>query len=495
MRPAPTWIAGIVAILLFSHGDRGVAQDAVTVTPIEYVPYSVAVQVSLPENPDAHIADAAAWLSELQAAIIRRAGPRWALTVQRDSQAAWSRPSAWRDLNAAKASKLVTDNPADFIYLVQLSSTGGTLSGEVRVWEPLVSVLSPLRKATAVDSRELPEQVAQAVWELFRPRGHWQKIDDAQARLRVQAAGLGTDSALPPLLDVGEVFNPWIVLRKRDQSVDRIVPQSWTYLIAETLIDGRGQARIVSGLRNPLTLKPRGRVEFVAIAARPQWSETTITFRRQSSPPEVLAAHETQWYADQFPIDEEHPPKVARQLTDRFGKMTLQKMPEARLGWLTITSGSQLLARLPIVPGEEHQREVMLPDDSLRLQVEGQLQLVQSDLVSFVATRTALIAITRASAKKSDWEAVDARLKQLNLLPSPQSFLDRVNAIRVAAVAKARSAKDRTTEQRVSRMTDDTAELVKRYLNDDKLAVLKEEVAELRAADVEPPDAPKAKTP
>lgn len=38
-------------------------------------------------------------------------------------------------------------------------------------------------------------------------------------------------------------------------------------------------------------------------------------------------------------------------------------------------------------------------DDRLRLQVEGLLQLVESDLVSFVATRTALMAITCGSEK------------------------------------------------------------------------------------------------
>ena len=63
----------------------------------------------------------------------------------------------------------------------------------------------------------------------------------------------------------------------------------------------------------------------------------------------------------------------------------------------------------------------MLPDDSLRLQVEGQLQQVQSDLVSFVATRTALMAIARVSAKKQDWANVDERTRQLDALPTPQS--------------------------------------------------------------------------
>lgn len=469
------------------------AQEAPAVLPIEYVPYSVTVDVQAPADVESLIREPERWQSDLLGAMNRQVGPRWDLTLTLGSDAAWARSSVWRAMQASTIRSHIHDPKAEFVYLVRLQQRGGSVAAEVRVWEPLVAALSPVRTVTVQDPRDLPDRIATTAWELFRPRGHWQKVDDGHARLQIQAAGLGADSALPPLIEPGESFVPWIVLRKRDQSVDRTVPQLWTYLIADKLQEGRGDARIASGLRNPLSLKPRGRVEFIAVAARPQWNETTITFRRQSSPPEVLAAHETLWQADQFPRDETNPPPVHRQLTNRFGTVTLSRDPTSRLGWLSISSGRQLLARLPVVPGEEHQREVLLTDDRLRLQVEGQLQLVESDLVSFVATRTALMAITRAAAKKSEWENVDARLKQLNALPTPQSFADRVSAIRVNATAGARKQKDRTAEQRIARMADDTLELVTRYLNDDKLTVLKEEVAELRAADMEANDVQKGK--
>lgn len=485
----------LVATLLVIVVQPAAAQDAPPVTPIEFVPYSVAVEVHVPAGLESTTHEAGRWQNDLRGAIHRQVGPRWEVALTLGSDATWARASVWRDFSAATAGSYFRELSAEFVYLVRLQHRGGLFSAEIRVWEPLVAALSPVRTVTVKDPRELSERIAITAWDLFRPRGHWQKIDDDRARLQIQAAGLGTDSALPPLVEPNEAFVPWIVLRKRDQSVDRTVPQLWTYLIADKLRDGRGEARIASGLRNPLALKPRGRVEFIAVAARPQWSETTIIFRRQSSPPEVLAAHETQWQTDQFPVDETHSPPIQHQLTNRFGNVTLQRDPASRLGWLSISSGRQLLARLPVVPGEEHQREVMLLDDRLRLQVEGQLQLVESDLVSFVATRTALMAITRAAAKKSEWEQVDARLKQLDGLPSPQSFADRVSAIRVNAIASARKQKDRTAEQRIARLADDTLELVTRYLNDDKLTVLKEEVAELRAADTEAADLLKSKKP
>lgn len=220
----------------------------------------------------------------------------------------------------------------------------------------LVAALSPVRTVTVKDPRELSERIAITAWELFLLRGHWQKIDDSRARLQIQAAGLGADSALPPLVEPNEAFVPWIVLRKRDQSVDRTVPQLWTYLIADKLQDGRGEARIASGLRNPLSLKP----------VRPAWNSSLLTARPQwkshdyfSSPIFAaggLAPHETQWQTDQFPVDEANPPPIQRQLTNRFGNVTLQRDPASRLGWLSISSGRQLLARLPVVPGEEHRR-------------------------------------------------------------------------------------------------------------------------------------------
>lgn len=88
------------------------------------------------------------------------------------------------------------------------------------------------------------------------------------------------------------------------------------------------------------------------------------------------------------------------------------------------------------------------------------------------------------------------RGQQLDGLPTPQSFADRVNrdsgeCHRVFA----RKQKDRTAEQRIARLADDTLETRTRYLNDDKLTVLKEEVAELRAADTEAADLLKSKKP
>lgn len=494
-----TWplliFASFVTTVMGQESPPPATPVAPTEIPIEYRPYSVAIDVHLAAGLETVIPYAEAWLSELRSAIHREAGPRWISSLQFVPDATWARPAVWRVLNSTSAGEHIPVHTEDFIYLVRMQSVAGALTADVCVWEPMVKFLSPVRTVRVQDPRELCDQLGDALWTLFRPRAHWQQVDDFQARLQVQAGGLGVDAGLPPLIAPGEAFVPWIILRKRDQSIDRTVPQFWTYLIADPLQDGRGTARIVSGLRNPLSLKPRGRVEFVAVAARPQWDETTITFRRQSTPPQVLAAHETLWQADQFPIDESNPLAVHRQLTDRAGQITLQHDPESRLGWLTISSGRQLLARLPVVPGEEPAREVMLPDDRLRLQVEGQLQLVESDLVSFVATRTALMAITRAAAKKSEWDAVDARLKQLDALPTPQSFADRVSAIRVNAIALARQQKDRTTEQRIARMADDTLELVSRYLNDDKIAVLKEEAAELRKADTEAAELLKGKKP
>lgn len=475
----PCHILLICAFVCLARLSR--ADDGEFITPIEFVPYSVSIHIH------AHLEEAGDVQNSLRAAIHRFSGERWSLETTRETAPRWATTAAWNALNSDSVAPLLDASNAEFIYLVRMREQADWIVTDVRLWEPLLRSLSPVRTVTARDPRTMPDLVAAAVWDLFRPRGRWKKLDDSRVEMQVQAAGLGLESGLPPLIRPLELFSPWIVIRKRDQSVERTVPQPWTYLVADELNEGRGTARIVSGLRSPLGLKPRGRVEFLAVAARALWSETELTFHRQSSPPQVLAAHEVQWHRDQFPWDEAHPPEIQRRLTDRFGRVTLKRDAEAPLFWLSITSGSQLLARLPVIPGEEHRQEVMLPDDSLRLQVEGQLQQVQSDLVSFVATRTALMAIARASAKKQDWTIVDERTRQLDALPTPQNFLDRVTAVRVTAVNKAKERRDRLSEQRILRMTDDTVELVKRYLNDEKIALLKEELSELRKAAVDDP--------
>jgi hypothetical protein len=169
-------------------------------------------------------------------------------------------------------------------------------------------------------------------------------------------------------------------------------------------------------------------------------------------------------------------------VTDRNGQVTLAgaTQPLEKPLWLFVRSGQNLLARVPIVPGIRADEVLELPDDTLRLEVEGQVAQLQSELVDTVARRAVVAAMARNRAKSRQWTEVDEFLKKLQTMPGATAFAADLSAIRLNSIKTARSHKDKATELRIQKLCDETAELIRNYLDDDKVRELQEEIVELK---------------
>lgn len=476
------------------------SEDAVRPLPIEFQPYRVQVRLTTGDSDPRSVRISQQVQSQLPALVERTIGPRW--------QTDWS-------ANTDPAAL-----PFDVEYRVVITSTVQGAAATVQAREPLWPHASPTLKVQVADVRELPYELVRTLHRLFRPQARWERVDDDSIRLRIQGAALAVPDPGLPLVNEAEVWTPWLVFRQRDGSVQQTSVVPWTLFRSESIADGRGSAIVFSGLRNPLLGRPRGRVELRAVATRAQWSTTRLELRSQSAqsralvahdvrlrleldtaidtmpetdaalldstPPESASANETDTPAD----DADAPEQEQRLLSDRRGMVTLPPIDDASFVWVTIFSGGQRLAMVPVVPGAVETLQLELPDDVLRLRVEGQLQLLQSDVVAVVAERAALILACRAAAKRLKWDEVDARLEQLQKLPTIDVFLEQITGFRVAAVAQARDLKDPLSERRILRQCDEVVAVLRKFLADDKLRLLQEEMQELRAASADLPAAP-----
>ncbi len=465
----------LLAVAVFLPEMVVAEQDAVEFdTPLEHRAYPVGVRLSA-------TLDSATLIEtqrDLATALDRTFGAAWSLEWTTQADAAWCTTTAWRELRRQPPPDLPADHAAEFF--IRLTNTVTGLAAELCHWEPLSESWSAVETVTTADPRTLPEDIARACRRQFRPRCRWEKTSDTAVRLRVQGASFGGT----PLTSPTDIFVPWVIFRTRDKEIERRLPQPWTYLVTTSLTNGIGTARVASGLRSPLSLKPRGRVEFWGIAAIPGWSATTIRCERQTKPPVPLAAHTVVIEPDQEPTIEDQKSDAdagVTVLTNRQGELTLPRH-DHQLQWISITSGSLLLARLPVLPGEFAERTIQLPDDTLRLAVEGDLQRLETDLVALVAARATLMNLARAAAKRNAWDTVDARLAELTKLPGRQQFQERISAIRVPAIAAARQRKERTAELRIARQCQEAEELLIRYLDEDKVKLLQEEMRELKSA-------------
>jgi hypothetical protein len=457
------------------------AEPVVTVLPVEFQSYRVTCTIAADPDDPATIAVAERLPRELSAWIDRMLGQRWTFAAAFVTEADWS---ATGQLERVPFAATVAEG--DVHYRIVVSRRGSRWSARLRAFEPLYEHLTPVRPVSCFDERELAGRVATGLRDLFRPRAVWERQDDQTVRMRIQAAALANPDPEQPLLSPGEVFAPHLVFRNRQQEVLKVQEFPWTYLVLGDLDDGRGVGTVVSGLNNPLGARPRGRIELVAVAVRPQWPETTVQVVARSQPPRPLPAHRLE-LTDVAASAGEPPPPLER-LTDRDGRVTLPRGAVPQLQWLRVTSGDLLLANVPVLPGARPTAILELPDDAVRLHAEGELKVLQGDVVSVVAQRAALIASARTAAKKRQWDDANLRVRQLDALAasaaatSVASLKSRVSAIRVAALNDARAKRDRVTEKRIQRLCDDTEELIQHYLANDKVKQVKEEIAELEAA-------------
>jgi hypothetical protein len=176
------------------------------------------------------------------------------------------------------------------------------------------------------------------------------------------------------------------------------------------------------------------------------------------------------------------PDALAHLVTDRNGLVTLPANldEENRVVWLYVRSGQALLARVPFLIGAHTAETLELPDDSLRLETEGEIAHLQARLIDAVARRAVLMALVRTRAKERNWDEVEEQFQQVRGVARIQNFRSDLNAIRVPALKAARERKDRTAELRITKLCDETAELIAHYLDEEKVQELREEINELR---------------
>jgi hypothetical protein len=251
---------------------------------------------------------------------------------------------------------------------------------------------------------------------------------------------------------------------------------------------------VISGLRAPISSR-RHRLLPLALGINDRGAETRLTLVTRAPARKPLAGVEVELTtalparpATEEPAGESPPEPPDRKLptliTDRNGKVMLPAEFAAgnRPIWLYVRSGQVLLARVPYLPGLRASEVIELPDDSLQLEVEGDIALLQAKLVDTVARRAVLMAQAKSRAKAGQFDASAAALAALDAMPKAPKFVDDLNLIRINRTKAARARRDKSTEERIRKLCSETGELVTNYLDETKLTEVRDEIRELRRA-------------
>jgi hypothetical protein len=245
----------------------------------------------------------------------------------------------------------------------------------------------------------------------------------------------------------------------------QIVP--WTYLEISDVEPTQAVGRIQSGTTRPFVIRQRGRIEQVAIALGAAARETTVRLRSRIQKDKPLVGYQV------FSQNTgEHETTLAGTSDDR-GLVQIEPGKTA-VQMLYIKSGSELLARVPIVPGFETALDVPLPDDDMRMQAAARLSAMREDLVDVVARRNIIIARVRKELEDKNFQQAQQLLEALDELPSRAQFTQNLEREQ-----RRNRTKDPQVQHQIDQLFAGMQTMVGKFLDTQPIADLHEQ---LRAA-------------
>ncbi|MCB9951916.1 MAG: hypothetical protein H6824_13120 [Planctomycetaceae bacterium] len=453
--------------------------EVVIPPPFTLRPYEVLVHVSWPV--DAHYPQERR--HELSDSVSRDLTSRfrqmWNMECREALTAERQTASALQQANAEEWTAKYIEQGYDKVLHVVVEQNGVVQKVTAVEWCLSSQTLSPLVQLESRDSRELAKLVADAASRAFRPIGEIEVSEGEKLEFRIRAGEFPPeDPALAPF-QVGQYLIPYVRYfgKKREIQSVRTIP--WTYLKVVERDRSRVRVETKSAFGQPVPKAGR-RMEVMVMLLRPSWDASEVLLYPRGSRRTPLVGYHCD-VVDRLPTKEDPVPERDVYYSTREGTIRIP-VPEKGdpLRYLMVHSGQSVLAQLPILPGTAPWLEVEVPDDRARLTVEGEVSLLQGELIDIIATREVVFARTRAAAKKEDWTSYDKFNRQIDELPKLEEFKGRIETLQLKAVYQAQQAKDRVAEIRIKRLCGKVLESAETHLDPGRIAEFRGEMRGVR---------------
>lgn len=429
-------------------------------TAIEDRPYRIALHLA--SDPAARLDDrrrdelVARWLEMVR----RFVGPSWAIEV-----AAKPGPLANDGLERAKAEDVRDHDPAvDKAWFVWATVDPATseLVFEGREYDAGTRWLGPLQRRAALSPLDAPRALFLFSLDLFSPSALIVGQEGGRALLKVQGAAIPPASGLGAIVAKGTAFIPIRLVTMRDESI-RISRIAFTYLTAESVEGPVARCAILSAFRDPLSQRIARPNTLAALGIKP--GETSLHLRFVDKATKGPAAGYTL-------TERPAPDGPARDvgMTDRSGRIEVEPGPTRGVVKLRLLAGdSEPLAEFPVMPGESaEEREIAVDPLPLASKYQVQLDALRDSIVDQVALRGRLERLMESRADSEDWAALEALLKEYNLLPAPGTFADALKKLKDEAVKTSyESTRTIVLTRHLQAEFDEIQGLIDGYLGDD----------------------------
>ncbi len=448
-------------------------------TPWVLQPYRVQVFVSFETDPLLSAATQKQTIKKLQQHLQAQFHQMWELDVFPAASENWYTADQLTSLSSDALPASLFESESDKVFFATLHQEAGNYFVQTREWDASSRTLGSLHKSVVASRREIVAHLGKAISEAFRPITELEVVhEDGKIEFLIRAGEYPPRNPGMQQFREGDFLVPYLRYVDRKREVQKIQPLPWTYMQVQSVERSRVALSITSAFGNPVAAKRR-RVEIHAMRIRPYLPQTEIFIypRGEKQNPLVGCRCEVM---DRVPTEEDKVEDRLKLETDRRGIVTVPVVEKSPLQYLYVYSGQALLAKVPFIPGYSPLLEVEVPDDRPRLNVEGEVSLLQGELIDIIATREVLMARTRGAAKAKRWDDVGSFLSQLQDLPTLDNYTSRIASLEVQAVQAAKLKRDRVAEIRVKKLCSGIQEAAGKHLDPFRIAEFRREMAELK---------------
>ena len=501
------------------------ATPAPLTIPLQDRPYRVTVEVAF--NGPAVVAPhlRSTLVKQIRAGLKRMYGSMWDSVVH---ESTWFQPGTKLQLARLADTDLRESWPeaaAEKLIILTVEGAANGFTVSCREFDTRIAELSPILSRDVFTQHSIAHAACELARDCFRPFLLFanQTIDKSELEFTLQAGNLLPPDPSAVQIAKGDVLRTFLrqmdrrnpgqvkLLQRLDlcyiqitdfnstlgadgvaQEVDTVpinlpdAPQPSTNFTDSARVRGT----LIS--HGPVPFGGKGRnLQQIGIRQRPMAKSSRIKLVLRDRPDRPLVCLRV----DQVPKRDSPPESRIRHLTDRTGEVELSVDPNQSTFWLYAFSGSTTLARVPYAPGLLPTETVKLPDDSIRLGVEGDLYLLRDELVDMVAEKAVHMSIAKKASAAGDTAGFERAVTSIDALPARQQFSDRLDAIRSPALEKADAVRNSTAKRRIESLITKMRESVDKFFAAEKRVKEAEELQKLRQAAGLPPASPAAASP
>ena len=489
------------------------AEEPVVELPLPHRPYKVVVEVGFDGGDTRGPLTQSLLIEDIRKGLQRMYGHMWKAEIRNSNWLIPANSHRIERLTEADVQSHYDGSSVEKVLLVGVSGNQNAFEISCREFDMRVQELTPVIKQQTNDIQEAGAIACRLARDSFRPVTMFtaQSVDKTELEFELQAGALIPPDPTAAQIAEGDVLRPF--LRQLDRRnpgkiknlqrldlcyirvttfnqelrTDAVSPEDSPVRVegvtaSPSVYTDNGHVRGVLISHGLVPFGGRARsVQQIALRQRPAAKKSRVRLVLQARPDRPLICFRVDRVSKLRQTDINEAPGV-RLLSDRNGDIEIEVDPQNPTFWLYVYSGSVLLARVPYAPGLIPHDIMKLPDDSVRLGVEGELYLLRDQLVDMVAQKAVHMSIAKKSATEGNVPGLEAAITQLDALPGQKRFEELLNKIKTDALTKADQQKNKGARTKVEKLCTKMGESLTLFFAGDKRLKEAQEIERLRQA-------------